>query len=245
MTIKKERLSAKAEFDQFSIGYSGGMENRLKQAVGKDLDQFIDIKVRRLVRELFPVGLMRNQTSLLDFGCGTGEFLRSMNRHGFRGTMEGWDVSSEMLREAARRWQGSNLPALHCIDPELKSFPDKRFDIVILCCVLHHVAKAKRQELLQAVSKILAPGGWLVIFEHNPWNPVTNWVVHHTEIDRNAILLRPHEVRLLIRSAGLISRKLDYFLFFPPRLKWLERTERMLSWLPLGGQFSVIAEKPV
>ena len=51
----------------------------------------------------------------------------------------------------------------------------------------------------------LRPKGRIYIFEHNPFNPVTRWVVKHTAIDRNAVLLKPAEVRTGLHAAGAIT----------------------------------------
>ena len=47
----------------------------------------------------------------------------------------------------------------------------------------------ERPGLYREVTRLLRPGGRLYVFEHNPWNPVAQWVVRHTPIDRDAVLL--------------------------------------------------------
>jgi hypothetical protein len=94
----------------------------------------------------------------------------------------------------------------------------------------------------QKVHGLLKPGGRVYVFEHNPLNPVTSWVVKHTPIDRNAILLRAREVKHGLVQAGFRGVGTSYQMFFPPRMHWLYRVEGFLHWLPLGGQYAVWGE---
>src|SRR5262245_38117148 len=71
--------------------------------------------------------------------------------------------------------------------------------------------------------RMLAPAGRVVVFEHNPLNPVTRWVVRHTPIDRNAQLVRAGEVKQRLGRLGLERLRARFLLFFPPRIA-LERT---------------------
>jgi len=48
-------------------------------------------------------------------------------------------------------------------------------------------------------------GGHVVVFEHNPLNPVTRFVVARTPIDPNAILLRAAEVMRGLSGAGFVA----------------------------------------
>ena len=84
----------------------------------------------------------------------------------------------------------------------------------------------------------------LYIFEHNPFNPVTTWVVKHTPIDRNAVLINAPTVRRGLRSAGFDQFLTRYLMFFPPRFTWLEPGESLFRRVPLGGQF-VVRARPV
>ena len=89
----------------------------------------------------------------------------------------------------------------------------------------------------------MKPGGRVYVFEHNPLNPVTNWVVKHTPIDQNAILLRAGEVTRGLKEAGFEGVGTSYQMFFPPRLRFLRGVENLLRWLPFGGQYAVWGKK--
>jgi len=118
------------------------------------------------------------------------------------------------------------------------------FHVVLVCCVLHHAAPDERVALLREGARVLAPGGRLYLFEHNPWNPITRLVVGGTSMDRNATLLSAAEVRAGLRRIGVHDVKTNYLMFFPPRWSWCRRLEDLLEWCPFGGQYVVTATKP-
>jgi hypothetical protein len=102
--------------------------------------------------------------------------------------------------------------------------------------VLHHVPPAERSALMDTVASTLAPGGRLIVFEHNPLNPVTRHAVKICPFDENAVLLFPGEVKRLLRGAKLDPVALDYIVFFPHALRFARGMEPGLSWVPLGAQ---------
>ena len=81
------------------------------------------------------------------------------------------------------------------------------------------------------------------VFEHNPWNPLTQTIVRRSPIDVNATLLYASESVALLKEAGFIRISLHYFLLVPEaleaKLAWLERRLRRV---PLGGQYVVFGE---
>ena len=96
--------------------------------------------------------------------------------------------------------------------------------------------------LAEACSR-LRPGGSLVVFEHNPLNPLTRRTVDTCPFDKNAILLPATETRKLIAARGLILVKRDYIVFFPRAFSALRPLEAALGWCPLGAQYAVIGTR--
>lgn len=236
-----------SEFDRYAGGYDGGLDNPVKRLLAaRGETPFVDYKVSWL-RDRFPQ-LIRGgprPMRLLDFGCGTGDLLASAMRLGITAELTGCDISSEMIAQAFERLTAPNRPRLFCADIRAADFPREDYDIVVICCVLHHVEPDDRADLMRRLARLLVPGGWLVIFEHNPWHPLVQWVVRHTEIDRNAKLLSAPEARRLTEKAGFVDATVDHFLFGSPHWKWMLPVERRLRWLPCGGQYAVAARTPV
>jgi 2-polyprenyl-3-methyl-5-hydroxy-6-metoxy-1,4-benzoquinol methylase len=234
-------------FDEYANDYSGGMEHPLKRMAGGSLEDFIEPKVRwllsRIDRYCEANGVAPEQVNLLDFGCGDGIFLRILRRLGFTGTLTGCEDSEGMLDTARERWSDGAEPEWVTLSADASVLAPGAFDFAVVSAVLHHIAVEERAGALDAIQKALKPGGRIVIFEHNPWNPVTRFVVRGTGIDHDAVLLSPMESRRLVTAAGMRVVERDYIMFLPPRMKWARKLEGLVRWLPLGGQYVVAGEK--
>ena len=239
----------RAEFDAYAADYQGGVEHPLKRFLGGSLKNFLEVKVQWLLKDLarHPVrsAARPEDLKLLDFGCGTGEFLQLLRSHGFPGHLEGCDASEGMLGEAVRRWREGERPLFHVAGlKHALPFADDSYDVIVACCVFHHIGVSRRQEICRELLRIIKPNGRLVIFEHNPHNPLTRFMVRRTPIDRHAALVTPSDMRHAVVSVGLTHARSASLLFFPPRLTWLRNTEEWLAAIPLGGQYACVSEKP-
>jgi len=98
------------------------------------------------------------------------------------------------------------------------------------------VPPSERPALLTTIHELLAPGGRLVIFEHNPLNPVTRRAVAACPFDDNAVLLWPWEVKNLLRGVNLVEDRSRFHRVLPRALSPMRPLEPKLSWLPMGAQ---------
>lgn len=235
---------AKAEFDAFADGYDAGMHDPIKRLAGSSFDVFVAQKVELVKRWLAARNLAGQETRLLDFGCGTGDFLRSMRAAVPGLDLAGCDVSGEMIEQARHRWPELASVELRSIEGGRLLWKDGAFDVVIATCVFHHVMPAQRAAVIREISRVLKAGGWLLIVEHNPWNPLTRYIVKRAPIDANAILLSSFETRSLLAQSSFQRLSSTFFLFVPPRFRRLWPLERFLAWCPLGGQYLVAGQKP-
>ena len=239
-------IEKKPEFDGFARDYSGGNEDPLKRLFGENLDQFIYVKAKWLWNYLIRCQekiSIDEEYHLLDYGCGTGEMLKWLKLFGFSGRLYGADVSPAMLDEAKKCWNTFPKPIFSSIGETKTNFADDSFNCIVATCVFHHIEPEKRDDVLLEIKRILVPGGNLIIFEHNPFNPMTRLVVKRAVIDKNVVLLYPKEVLYRYHKALFANCKLEYLMFLPPRMKTLFGLERYLRWCPLGAQYAVVGEK--
>jgi 2-polyprenyl-3-methyl-5-hydroxy-6-metoxy-1,4-benzoquinol methylase len=225
-------MSAKMQFDQFA----GDYERILNQSVaasGEDSAYFSEYKalyLRRLLPSVF-------SGKVLDFGCGIGLLSSFLKKHLPTSRVDGFDVSRESIQtvDSALVQQG-----VFTSDSAQLS---RDYQLIFVANVFHHIARAARQKVFDDLADRLGPGGNLVIFEHNPANPVTRWVVERCPFDKDAVLLRPAETIGYAKAAGLAVLRRDYIVFMPRFLAWLRRLEPGLAWLPAGAQYAVVARK--
>lgn len=226
------------EFDRYSESYRDEVEESIS-FVGADHDFFTRAKVEALLGlvtdRLGPPG----ELAMLDVGCGPGETDRFLDGRVER--LAGVDIASEMLERA--RILNPSVDYRGFSAGEAIPFGDGEFDVSFAVCVLHHVAPDERAELLGEMRRVCRPGGLIVLFEHNPWNPLTRRAVHGCEFDRDADLLSRREASRLLSAAGVEDPSGRYILFFTRDSSLLRGVERRLGWLPLGAQYAVFGQR--
>lgn len=219
----------KQKFDEYAQSYDGLHQSSIA-ASGEPTEYFAEYKLRCLQR----LGVGRGD-AILDFGCGIGNLTEQLVRE--LDVVHGFDPSDRSLETCQRRAPSA---VLHEREEDI---PDARFDFAVLSGVLHHVAKAERVDLLRRVATKLRPGGRVVIFEHNPLNPLTLKAVRDCPFDDDAVLLWPWEVRELVQYAGYRDARLDYIVFFPRALSPLRPLEPSLRGVLLGAQTMTVATR--
>src|SRR5438132_2233478 len=185
-----------AEFDRHSESYETAVEEAVAFA-GQPHDVYLEAKARKLL-ELARRRLGAEPVAALDVGCGIGLFERHLG--GSFAALHGVDVSEPMIARARETVPEAEF---RVSDPGRLPYEDARFDLVFTVCVLHHVERCERGRLLAEIARVARPGGLVVVFEHNPWNPLTRKVVRGCEFDQGVELLPRREVMAALRAAGL------------------------------------------
>src|SRR5262249_13102846 len=122
---------------------------------------------------------------VLDFGCGSGDAAAHLGTAFPEADVVGVDDSPEAVA-----WARAHHGAPRIAFAQLAALPTlAAFDLCYVNGVLHHVPRADRALVARALHDALAPGGWLALFENNPWNPGTRLVMRRIAFDRDAIPL--------------------------------------------------------
>lgn len=217
--------------------YKDSYRDRVRESlsvVGADSDLVLEVKAE-LFAELLEkhLGPARRQR-VLDVGCGPGLMDRLLERR--VGALHASDLERALVERAA-----SANPATRYVlgDGTALPYRDGAFDAALAVCVLHHVPPARWSSFLAEVGRVVRQGGLVVVFEHNPLNPVTRAVVRRCEFDADAVLLGARRARELGREAGLVAVESRSILYFPWRGRAFRAAERALAAVPLGGQYLV------
>jgi hypothetical protein len=87
---------------------------------------------------------------------------------------------------------------------------------------------------------VTKPGGLVVLFEHNPFNPLTRRAVSTCPFDADAVLLSKKTASGYLRESGLANITGRYILAVPAITGILRSMDESLGCVPLGAQYYVM-----
>lgn len=225
-----------AEFDAYVDEYEAQHAASVKLS-GEGPDFFAAYKAAETARVMAGAGLAPRR--IMDFGAGRGNCIAHLQREFPDAALTALDVSARSLTHCEAR--AIRTIETVCYDGRTLPFANAGFDLVFTACVFHHIPEADHVRLLGEIRRTLSPQGRFVLFEHNPWNPLTRHAVATCPFDANAVLISAPEMRRRFRAAGFTDVSLRWTLFFPAILSPLRPLERGLGWLPLGAQYMLVA----
>jgi ubiquinone/menaquinone biosynthesis C-methylase UbiE len=179
---------------------------------------------------------------ILDFGCGIGNSVPHFAEAFPAARLISADVSARSLDIARSRFPEATGA---WIEIGARSLPlaDRSVDLCFAACVFHHIEHAEHRFWLSELLRVTRSGGLLMLYEHNPLNPLTRRAVNTCEFDRNARLIHSERLHAAVTESGWQSARVTYRMFFPRQLRVLRRFERLLARVPLGAQYHVVARK--
>ncbi len=224
-------------FDKYSKNYNSLLDESL-QITGYDTDYFPTAKIRTLAR-LFPK-LCQQPIHILDYGCGTGSLHQPIKKFFPQATYVGTDLSEKMVEQA----RTLNEEPDTFFEMAAEQWRQGAYDIIIAANVFHHIPGAEHLKILKELRSLLSRQGKFILWEHNPWNPVTRKIVRDCAFDKDAVLVSPVQSKQLCRKTGFAEMRVVFTTFFPKSLAFMVSLEPWLEWLPLGGQYILVAENP-
>lgn len=223
-------MTKSVDFDNFTHNYNELLNKKTKFFSSSEA-YFAHYKVN-IIRQT----VSSSVTRILEYGCGIGRnipFLQAAFPHA---SIWGSDIAPSSL-EVARE----ENPGVEFFQEENVTSAIGSFDLIFVAGVFHHIPPVLRERVFNTLFERLSPNGRIVIFEHNPFNPITRRIVSTCPYDEDAILLKPSEIKKHLKQSGFVVEQHSYCLFIPPRFAKLLSIERFLRWLPLGGQYWIQA----
>ncbi|MCB9946838.1 MAG: class I SAM-dependent methyltransferase [Rhodospirillaceae bacterium] len=181
-------------------------------------------------------GLIRHGAQGLDFGCGDGVLMERLLADGC--VMEGTDIAPAMIERARRRLEGTGCPLSVGGIEQLAKLPAGRFDFIVALNVLAYFTPDEETRFFSEVSRILKPGGGLLVsnvnalFDLYTLNSFTREFLNRefweaASVDASALLTHPElpqrtdyavkanplSYREVLRGFGLAERDRDFFNF--------------------------------
>jgi SAM-dependent methyltransferase len=229
--------STTTEFDRYAADYELALAEGLSIS-GEDKNYFAQGRIAWLASCLRE--LVEKPRSALDFGCGTGSATPYLSDRIGVESVIGLDVSEKSL-DVAKRTYGLERAQFFLFN---QYQPSERIDLAFCNGVFHHIPLSGRAAAVDYIYRLLRPGGLFALWENNPWNPGTRYVMSRIPFDRDAITLAAPETRRLLRAGGFKILRTDFLFIFPRMLSWFRCVEPLVARLPLGAQYQVLCRKP-
>jgi len=219
------------EFDRYNESYDATV-NRAIAFSGQKVESFTRAKADDLLRTLASHFGSPRQLSLLDVGCGIGNYHPLLLP--LVDSITGVDVSGACIAKAQER---NPTASYKVYDGDHLPYGAQQFDVTFCICVLHHVPPERWPQFAGEMRRVTRTGGLVVVYEHNPKNPLTRKVVRDCEFDRDAVLLTMAQTRQLLTAAGCSDVTTRSILTLPPIGGFVERLDGLFANLPLGSQY--------
>ena len=228
----------KAEFDLVADQYMAQHTANIA-ITGEAPDYFAQYKIADVAA--YVEAHRQPARNILDFGCGIGNSIGHFRTFFPSSSIVCADVSARSIQIAQERFPGSERYELVEAAVPVASASQ---DIVFSACVFHHIPSDEHGHWLAELRRVTRPGGLLIIYEHNPLNPLTVNAVNTCPFDVNAKLIKGRKLRQQAAAAGWSHPRIRYKVFFPAVLRTLRPLEKRLEWLALGAQYRLVARCP-
>lgn len=223
-------------FDSWAAAYDDELAKGIAVS-GEDKIYFVRGRIEWLARCVRALGV--RPKSVVDFGCGTGAAAPFLADLLGADRVVGTDPSERSIEAARRAFASDRLSFV----PFRELAAHEPFDLAYCNGVFHHIPPSEREDALAFIHRSLRPGGLFALWENNPWNPGTRYVMSRIPFDRDAVPLTPPRARRLLRAGNFEIVRTDFLFVFPRVLKWLRPLEPALAALPIGAQYQVLGRK--
>jgi SAM-dependent methyltransferase len=239
--MPKEISKDQFNFDTSAEHYDENLRSILGCSTRFNISIFADYKIDILKNELKG----KEPKTILEFGCGIGRNIAALKKAFPNTKLKGCDVSGKSLDLAAKTFPDAVFEMIDSPQKLIDSYSGN-VDFIFIANVFHHIPFAQHQDWMNALYSIPqnGGGGGIIMFEHNPYNPITRYIFSHNESDANGGggMLYPFYASSLMRKAGFSMVNRNFTLFFLKRNRFLSVVERALFWLPLGAQYYLFAD---
>lgn len=236
MDTRSDKNNLGAEFDFLADQYHSQHKENIAIS-GEKPEYFSEFKVadfaEYFINKEYP-------KTILDFGSGIGNSIPFFRKYFPNSTLYCADVSARSIEISKSRFPGNQI---YLQIGERVPIADQSFDAIFTACVFHHIPHDEHPKWLSELRRILRPNGVMVIYEHNPLNPLTVHAVNTCPIDLNAKLIRAGVMKQYLTQSGWQNASIEYKLFFPGSLRLLRPIEKYLRKFFLGAQWRLIANK--
>jgi len=166
---------------------------------------------------------------ILDVGCGSG-VLTNMLSGQYGANVIGIDGNIEAIRFCNKQYHFDNLSFRQMIFEDIAvHFDDNAIDKIFFLETIEHITKAQAENLMIIFTKILKPGGTLIITTPNKYSfwPLTEFILDRFKLVPNLAegqhehIYSSKELSTLVANSGLKKTFSEKLLLFAPRLSFM------------------------
>jgi 2-polyprenyl-3-methyl-5-hydroxy-6-metoxy-1,4-benzoquinol methylase len=166
---------------------SKGFINSTYQTVRK----YTLLKKLQLISRYFKTG------NVLDIGCGTGDFLKTMKD-------AKWEVQGVEPDADARRIASEKLGTSVLNESEMQGLPNEHFHVITMWHVLEHVPDLNKR--VEELKRLLKPNGLIIVAVPNRDSLDAKiygnlWAAY--DVPRHLYHFRPKDIELLFKNHGM------------------------------------------
>lgn len=224
---------SQVDFDDHCQDYKQTHDRNIRVS-GEPHEYFDRYKLKCIQTWVMPQDAPRD---VLDFGCGLGTLAALVANAYPHATVEGFDVSQQSILKAKDLASQTGNLTFRC-----RQDVSRKYDVILAANVFHHIPLDERLSRLLALKDMLKPDGRIVVFEHNPWNPLTRHAVNTCPFDRDVSLISCRGFVRMAEQAGLRVAMHRYIVFFPKCLRLLRGLEPRLGRVCLGAQYMLVTD---
>ncbi|MCL2697267.1 MAG: class I SAM-dependent methyltransferase [Oscillospiraceae bacterium] len=145
--------------------------NKLAGDYDLSFDGRFTVKFKRKILDFCNVS---DGDAVLDVGCGNGSLINAISKKA-KIKAYGIDISPNMIAECRKRCKNIDFQVS---GGEVLPFDDNNFNVLIICCVLHHLNNP--QKFFMEAHRVLKQGGILIVGE--PYFPLVirkfiDWII--------------------------------------------------------------------
>ena len=165
-------------------------------------------KGQRSIFKLFKESVKpKDNESIIDMGCGTGEFSNELSKYNLKVT--GIDISNKSI-EICKDKYGEKIN-FEVKDIENTSIKENSIDIIFLGGILHHFPD--RSKVFKEAHRILKKEGRIFAFDPNHYNFII-WIYREllgikTQKTENEVLIKAEDIHKELKQAGFSEIKCE------------------------------------
>lgn len=222
--------------------YKKLVEDSLK-GTGFDIEYITEYKIKDLKTEISFYFQKEDEFNILDFGCGIGLSTQYIEKEFPKSNVFACDISEKSIEKAIFSNKNARTQFKICNGKELP-FSEK-FDVIFLGNVIRHIPRENQKETLQLLKNSLKENGIILMYEFNPFNPVTlyYYMIDDYRYDPNVKIMTTFYARKLFKSIGFSSVKTRYSYFIPNVFKKLLFLEKYMRKIPIGANYYIVVQK--